>query len=219
MFRVPDDASDDEIRGILSRSSAPTQRAGGSPGGAPMDQRFRAPMPATAATSTNQASGAGQDAGNSLARRLGMSLGYAVQQDPDKYARLLRIQKLTGIPPIVSKGREKEIEQMLDARRIDPHAFTAVAPRTAVWASNPDNAAVAGVSEIQRLGGVEQNAAVMRAAALHAAAMKVAMRPVGLQDAAESYAVTATNPDTQHQIGTNDGGRTWHVAQTGERVY
>jgi hypothetical protein len=149
------------------------------------------------------------------AKRLRGALFYASQQDPDQYARLLRIQELTGIPPIVSKGREKEIEQMLDARCIDPHAFAAVAPRIAVWASNPDNAAVAGVREIQRLGGVEQSAAAMRMAALQAASLRAAKAHAATQN----YSVTATNPHTQHQIGTNDGGRTWHDVQTGKRAY
>jgi Large polyvalent protein associated domain 22 len=138
------------------------------------------------------------------ARALQAAVFYASQQDPEQYARLLRIQELTGIPPEVSKGNEKQIQQMLDARRIDPQAFTAVAPRTAVWASNPDNAAVAGVDEIQRFGGIEQDAATMRAAAMHGAT--------------QSYALTATNPQTQHEIGTNDGGQTWYDVQTGEKV-
>jgi hypothetical protein len=140
------------------------------------------------------------------ARALQSAVFYAVHQDPDQYLRLLQIQKLTGIPPAVSKGNEKQIQRMLDARRIDPRAFTAIAPRTAQWASNPDNAAVAGVDEIQRFGGIEQDAAATRSAALHVAAP-------------QSYALTATNPDTQHQIGTNDGGRTWHDVQTGEKVH
>ena len=143
------------------------------------------------------------------ARALQGALFYASQQDPEQYARLLRIQELTGIPPEVSKGNEKQIQQMLDARRIDPQAFTAVAPRTAVWASHPDNAAVAGVDEIQRFGGIEQDAATMRMAAMHASATHAAT---------QSYALTATNPQTQHEIGTNDGGQTWYDVQTGEKV-
>ena len=153
------------------------------------------------------------------ARVLQGALFYAARQDPDQYARLLRLQELTGIPPAVSAGHEKEIQQALDARRIDPQAFTAIAPRIAEWASNPDNAAVAGAGEIQRLGGVEQNAARMRSAALGSAGVHAAMRSTGVQGAAENYAVTAINPDTQHQIGTNDGGRTWCDVQTGEKVH
>jgi hypothetical protein len=149
------------------------------------------------------------------ARALQGALFYASHQDPDQYARLLRIQEQTGIPPVISKGHETEIEQMLDATLIDPHAFTAIAPRMAVWASNPDNAAVAGVREIQRLGGVEQSAAAMRMAALQAASLRAAKAHA----AAQNYSVTATNPHTQHQIGTNDGGRTWHDVQTGKRAY
>lgn len=158
------------------------------------------------------------------ARALQGALFYASRQDPDQYARLLRIHELTGIPPAVSAGHEKEIEQALQATRIDPHALTAVAPRVAAWASRPDNAAVAGAREIQRLGGVEQNAAVMRAAVMQAAERHAAMTHARVTDAAGTgatstrYDVTATNPVTQHQIGTKDGGRSWFDVKTGERV-
>jgi hypothetical protein len=53
------------------------------------------------------------------ARALEGALFYAAQQDPDQYARLLRLQVLTGIPPAVSAGNEKQIEQMLDVNSID----------------------------------------------------------------------------------------------------
>ena len=157
----------------------------------------------------SQAIPVGPSPADRQARALQGALFYAAQQNPDQYAKQLELQAQTGIPPAVSAGNETQIQQMLDAQRIDPHRFTAIAPRVAAWASNPDTAAVAGVKEIQRFGGIEQNAAAMRAATMHAAAMHAARR---------SYAMTATNPQTQHQIGTHDGGQTWYDVQTGEKV-
>ena len=177
-IQVPDDASDEDIRGILSQGAA-SQPAGANS----IDPHFLAPMPAFASGAAASAhridprflappmspvslggttvpGNAGQD---SIGVKLGLSLGYAAQQDPDQYSRLLHLQDLTGIPPIVSAGRETQIQQAVNAKRIDPRFFTTIAPVTSVWASNPDNAAVAGVDEILRFGGIEQNAAAMRA--------------------------------------------------------
>jgi len=201
-IQVPDDTSDEDIRGILSQGASPVHATGARP----VDPRFLTTIETPVAGGAVGLSNTGQ---NPNASRVGMSLFYAAQQDPDQYARLLHLQDLTGIPPIVSAGNEKKIQQMLDARRIDPQAFTAIAPRTAVWATNPDNAAVAGVDEVQRFGGIEQDATAMRAAAMHAAATHAAT---------QNYALTATNPETQHHIGTNDGGSTWFDVQTGEKV-
>src|ERR1700744_3007337 len=105
--------------------------------------------------------------------------------------------------PLVSSTIEQK------ARALQSAVFYAVN-------QDPENAAVSGVDEIQRLGEIEQHAAVMRAAVERAAAMRSGAGASGGTSA--SYDVTATNPDTQHQIGTNDGGRSWFDVQTGERV-
>lgn len=91
------------------------------------------------------------------------AVSYASQQNPDRYAKLLQFQKLTGVPPVVSAGNEQQVQQAADANSIDPRFLTTIAPRTSGWASNPDNAAVSGVGEIQRVAGIEQNAVAMRA--------------------------------------------------------
>jgi hypothetical protein len=91
------------------------------------------------------------------------AVSYGAQQNPDQYAKLLRFQKLTGVPPVLSNGNEQQVQQAADVNAIDYTQFAAANPRTTAWASNPDNAAVSGVSEIQRLGAIEQHAAVMRA--------------------------------------------------------
>jgi len=183
MIQVPDDASDEEIGGILSQGASPMRATPKQAAGTkPVDPRFFAPMPSGYSgtrspantvdprfltTTDTSAAGGATDSGsvgqNSSASTLGMSLFYAAQQDPGQYARLLHLQDLTGIPPIVSAGHETEIQQWVDANRIDPHYFTAIAPNTAVWACDLDNAAVSGVDEILRLGRIEQNAAAMRA--------------------------------------------------------
>ena|GEM_PF-5706809 len=162
-FYVPDDFSDAEIQGMLAQSSAP--QAGAKPGDprffAPNSSSsgFFAPAQATASGAVNAFDAVGQ---SSVARRLGMSLGYAAQQDPDHYAYLLRLQDQSSIPPAISAGNEKQIQEWVDANSIDPHYFTTIAPVTAAWASDPDNASVAGVKEILRFGGIEQNATAMR---------------------------------------------------------
>lgn len=92
------------------------------------------------------------------------AVAYGATQNPDNYAKRLQIQRQTGIGPLVSEGNEESIRQIAAARALDPHTFTATNPRTAQWAANPDNAAVSGVPEIQRLGGIEQNANAMRSA-------------------------------------------------------
>lgn len=97
------------------------------------------------------------------AQSLQGAVSYASQQDPTAYAKLLDLQRRTGIPPMVSQGNEKQVRQSADAASFDPQAFTTANPRTAAWGSNPDNAAVAGVDELHRVGAIEQNAAGMRA--------------------------------------------------------
>lgn len=91
------------------------------------------------------------------------AVSFAAQQSPDHYAKLLKFQQVTGIPPVVSKGNEEQVKQAVDAQSIDPHFLTQFAPKTSAWATNPDNAAVSGVDEIHRLAGIEQNAGAMRA--------------------------------------------------------
>jgi hypothetical protein len=100
---------------------------------------------------------------DSGASALGGALLYASQQDPVKYAKRLQLQKLTGIPPVVSEGNEDQVKVAADASAIHPQQFAATNPKTTQWAANPDNAAVSGVPEIQRLGGIEQNVNQMNA--------------------------------------------------------
>lgn len=153
---VADEAQDD----ALNQDAAPNQAADATLG----DSRFFAQPSSVASGGTTDPNYAGQSGQNSSARRLRMSLFYAAQQDPNQYAGQLQLQKLTGIPPIVSAGNEKQIQQVVDAKKINPRFFTTMAPVIAAWASTPpDNAAVAGVDGLQCLGKIEQNGAGMRA--------------------------------------------------------
>jgi len=97
------------------------------------------------------------------AQALQGAVSYASQQDPVRYAKLLQLQQLTGIPPSVTQGNEHQVQQAANQNRIDPRYLTEIAPITSGWASDPHNAAVSGVDEIHRLAGIEQHAAVMRA--------------------------------------------------------
>lgn len=94
---------------------------------------------------------------------LKQSVSYGVTQDPDQYAKQLRLQQQTGVPPEIQQSSEDLIKQAADANSIDYHQMVSQAPRTSMWAAHPDNAAVAGVDEIQRTARIEQGTAVMRA--------------------------------------------------------
>lgn len=96
------------------------------------------------------------------AQSLQGAVDYGVQQDPVAHAKLLQLQQKLGIPPVVSQGNEKPLQQAADTKSIDYPSFAAANPRTTSWATNPDNAAVSGVDELHRLAGIEQNAAAMR---------------------------------------------------------
>jgi hypothetical protein len=99
----------------------------------------------------------------SPAQALQGAVAYGVQQDPVAHAKLLQLQQKLGIPPSLSQGNEKPLQQAAELNSLNPQALTALAPATAAWATHPDNAAVAGVDEIHRNAGIEQNAAMMRA--------------------------------------------------------
>lgn len=94
---------------------------------------------------------------------LRQSVAYGATQNPEDYAKLLQLQKQTGVAPHMAQSYRQPLEQSADVNSIDYPQFAVSHPRTAAWASNPDNAAVAGVSEIQRLASIEANAGEMRA--------------------------------------------------------
>jgi hypothetical protein len=96
------------------------------------------------------------------ASTLRQSISYGASQNPDLYAKRLTLQKQTGVPPVVSEGNEPSIQQAADVNSLDYETLVADHPRTTAWASKPDNAAVSGVDEVQRIAGVEKSAGVIR---------------------------------------------------------
>lgn len=104
-----------------------------------------------------------QDEPGQAASDLRKSVSYGASQNPDQYAKLLEMQKQTGVPPQVAQGNESEVQQSADVNSLDYAMFVAHHPLTTKWASNPDNAAVSGADEIQRLGNIESSAASIRA--------------------------------------------------------
>jgi hypothetical protein len=104
------------------------------------------------------------DPADAQASALQGAIAYGSTQDPDAYAGLLKLQKQTGVPPAVSSGNQQQVRQAAEVNAIDYRGFAVSHPRTTAWASNPDNAAVSGADEVQRLAGIEGNAGVMRAA-------------------------------------------------------
>ncbi|HVW78507.1 MAG TPA: hypothetical protein VHB45_12900 [Alloacidobacterium sp.] len=94
---------------------------------------------------------------------LKQSVSFGVTQDPDRYAQQLKLQQQTGLAPEIQQSSEDIIREAAQTGSIDYHRMVSQAPRTSNWASNPDNAAVSGVDEIQRMARIEQSAATMRA--------------------------------------------------------
>lgn len=139
------------------------------------------------------------------------AVSYGATQDPDKYANLLRLMKRTGVPPAVSSGIEPHVRQAADVNSIDYPAFAAANPRTTAWASNPDNAAVSGVDEVQRLGGIEQNAAAMRsvtdppAPSFWSSLKGIVTHPLETLVGADTPAQAAAKQATIHRVAQQTG--------------
>jgi hypothetical protein len=94
---------------------------------------------------------------------LRQSLSFGFSQDQTKYAQLLKQQQVTGMTPQAAQPFQDQTQQAIDVNNLNPEQMVLTHPRTANWASNPDNAAVAGPDEIHRQTRIEQNAATMRA--------------------------------------------------------
>jgi hypothetical protein len=89
------------------------------------------------------------------AQELQKSVAFASTQNPDQYAKLLKLQQQTGVHPVVAQGNEADVKQAADVSSLDYDTLAASHPRTTAWASKPDNAAVSGVDEITRLANME----------------------------------------------------------------
>jgi hypothetical protein len=110
-------------------------------------------------------SGKPADAPQGAASNLRQSVAYGVQQNPDQYAKLLKQQQVTGMAPQVSAPLASETQNAIDVEQLNPEQMVSSSPRTAAWATNPDNAAVSGADDLARLTRIEQHAATMRATA------------------------------------------------------
>src|ERR1035441_6129448 len=97
-----------------------------------------------------------QPAAPDPAQQLHSAVADGATVNPDEYARLLKLKKQTGIPPAVATGNEKQVQQAADVQSIDYQKFVAHSPRTAAWGSDPDNAAVSGVPDLENLSAIEQ---------------------------------------------------------------
>jgi hypothetical protein len=97
------------------------------------------------------------------AANLRQSIAYGVQQNPDEHAKLLKQQQLTGMTPEAAAPFVQQTQQAIDVESLNPEQMVSSHPRTAAWATNPDNAAVSGAEDLHRLTRIEQHAATMRA--------------------------------------------------------
>lgn len=78
----------------------------------------------------------GQTAPNGAA--LTQAMAYGVQQNPDEYARALRLARKVGVSPAIVNP---QVEQAVNSS--DATAAVSQSPNVAAWFSHPDNAAVA----------------------------------------------------------------------------
>jgi hypothetical protein len=100
---------------------------------------------------------------NTVASNLRQSIAYGVQQNPDEHAKLLKQQQLTGMTPEAAAPFVQQTQQAIDVESLNTEQMVSSHPRTAAWATNPDNAAVSGAEDLHRLTRIEQHAATMRA--------------------------------------------------------
>lgn len=122
-----------------------------------------APGPGALDLSTYSPFDSGKPSVASAGSNLRMSLSYGVQQNPDEYAKLVKQQQVTGMAPEVAKPFYSETQNAIDVEKMNPEQMAVTHPRTAAWAANPDNAAIAH-DDMDSLTRIEQNAAAMRAA-------------------------------------------------------
>lgn len=95
------------------------------------------------------------------ANQLQQSVSYGATQNPDEYAKNLRLAQQTGVSPEVAKDHQDILAPAAATSRMDYLNFTQAAPKTAEWATDPKNAAVAGVDELHRVGAIEQQSGFM----------------------------------------------------------
>jgi hypothetical protein len=81
-------------------------------------------------------SGKPANAGSTLRQ----SVAFGVQQNPDEYAKLIKQQQVTGMSPEVAKPFANDTQNAIDVERLNPEGMVDSHPRTAQWATNPDNA-------------------------------------------------------------------------------
>lgn len=110
--------------------------------------------PVTLDQSTFTPLDAGQPAGGQAGANLRQSLAYGVQQNADEHAKLLKQQQVTGMAPEAAKPSYNETQNAIEVQRLNPEQMVVTHPRTAAWATNPDNAAVAH-DDMGTLTGIE----------------------------------------------------------------
>ena len=92
-------------------------------------------------------------AGQSLA--VNQSLTRGLDENPDEYAKLLKISAQTGIAPDLAKDFRPELEKRQKIQALSVDDLVRSNPKTAKFLANPDNAAVAQ-DDVQNLSVLEQ---------------------------------------------------------------
>lgn len=83
------------------------------------------------------------------------SLTRGLDENPDEYAKLLKISAQTGIAPSLAKDFRPELEKRQKLQALSVDDLVRSNPKTAKFLANPDNAAVAQ-DDVQNLSVLEQ---------------------------------------------------------------
>lgn len=83
------------------------------------------------------------------------SLTRGLDENPDEYAKLLKISAQTGIAPSLAKDFRPELEKRQKLQSLSVDDLVRSNPKTAKFLANPDNAAVAQ-DDVQNLSVLEQ---------------------------------------------------------------
>jgi len=79
------------------------------------------------------------------AQALHQAISYGMDQNPEEYAKALRLAAQTGVAPALAQDKSVQpaINKAAEMQRWNFEQFLQASPRTAGWLSNPNNAAVA----------------------------------------------------------------------------
>jgi hypothetical protein len=88
--------------------------------------------------------------------QLGLSVQKGLEREPERAARILRLQAKTGLPPDLVEENADEIERQAKAADFDPEKFRKSSPIVAQWLAEHPNNAAAAAADYSRLNFIER---------------------------------------------------------------